>query len=185
MRVREVVVSEFIISARGDFLKVYRLVEEFEGRVSYADVATGFMRVRLHGAPCSEGYVARVLGLVESVSSLLDWCRCEVLYVRNLQQLGVVRKCLAAPEAHSISCITLGDTVRCAKALGGGHVLVEVRRVGNAFKLRAYPVRKTLGAPPTELPVQSYDCRIDSVRDLLSVLCEFSKYLSRCLDEAA
>lgn len=178
-------VSELIISVRSEFMKVYELVNKYEGQVSYADAVTGFMRVRLLGMPCSEEYYARVSGLAESISSLVDWCRYEVKYVQKLQRAGSVRECLTALKSYSTNCFTVGGAVRCVKALGEGDVMIDFVRAGGVFKLRVRLIRGTVEDFPTGVSTQPYECRADVVRNLLGVLCEFSKYLSRCLDEVA
>lgn len=177
--------SELIISVRNEFMKVYKLVNKYGGRVSYADAATGFMRVQLQGTPCNKDYHARVSRLVESISSLLDWCRYEVKYVRKFKRPEPARECLATLKTYSTNCITVGSAVRCFKALEEGSVLIDFTRAGGVFKLRARPTRRTSRDLLTDVPEEPYECRTDVVGNLLGVLCEFSKYVSRCLDETA
>lgn len=185
MKVRGVLVSEFIASVKSDFLRVSKLAEGSGGRVCYVDTVTGFARVQFRGSPCSEDHVSSVVRFLEGVGDALSSCRYAVTYVKSSQEVGALPTVLRTLKSYATDCIVLGNVTKCVKRLEEVALLINVVKSGRGFRLRVRPVCGELSSPLTLDSTPTCDCVSDLIRRVLGVLCEFSEYLGGCLDEKA
>lgn len=175
-----IITNEFVISARGNIVRLLRLIGDLKGSIVYSDVASGFARLRFRGSPCSNEYTSNVAQFMRESRDLVNSCKCLSTYVSRLRISDHAgSRELASVKSCASRCISLGSKVLCEKRVGDFNLLLEVLVTLYSLRIRAYPVSfgehlvSTLSSLRKAIP-----CDESLIRKLLSIMCELEKCLS-------